>query len=334
MVNAMTVGITMSNKTRPEGLKITGSFIVMPPKIHVLWKKSDKWMQKAEKLPQVTFFFGSIHCMSVKEDKSNPNISLCTWINEFSFNSCLFISTLNRQNNRKQTPLLCNCCVCPSFGLLRWVKMCYCTRVFWPRVQPHCSCREQNGELSDCWQTAAVTGCCFLTHGWHRAPTGGPFEHHPELWCGRINVAILTRFHFWLVLPAARGKGGRGRPVHVDVSPTGPPQTAWGSSWPLLTLWYKTDPYRPGGKVLCSKWGFCCDGWREEMSASPDRCGNGAGEEVVIFPSRDRLPVSVTAHQAQFLCAGETSTWQTDVMLELSGLSFRLCAATYTHISS
>lgn len=81
--------------------------------------------------------------------------------------------------------------------------MCYCTRVFWPKVQPHCSCREQNAELSDCWRTVAVTGCCFLTHGWHRAPTVGPFEHHPELWCGRVTVAILTRFHFRLALPAS-----------------------------------------------------------------------------------------------------------------------------------
>lgn len=107
---------------------------------------------------------------------------------------------------------------------------------------------------------------------------------------------------------------------------TGPPQAAWGSSWPLLTLWYKTD--RPGGEVLRSKWGFSCGDvgvW--------EWCRRGSGD-FSFFLSRDRLPVPVTAHQAQFLCAGGTSTCQPDVILGLSGLSFRLCAATYTHISS
>lgn len=129
--------------------------------------------------------------------------------------SALWTINLN-QNNRQQTPLLRNCCVCPSFGLLRGAKMCYCTRVFWPKVQPHGSCCEQNPELSDCWQTAAVRGCRFLTHGWHRAPTGGgPLSITPS--SDVVTVPILTRFHFPLVLPAAGGKGGRGRPVHVDV---------------------------------------------------------------------------------------------------------------------
>lgn len=53
MAKAMTVGITMSNKTRPDGLKITGSYASKNAQ-----KKSDEWMQKAEKLLQVTIFFG------------------------------------------------------------------------------------------------------------------------------------------------------------------------------------------------------------------------------------------------------------------------------------
>lgn len=243
--------------------------------------------------------------------------------------SALWTINLN-QNNRQQTPLLRNCCVCPSFGLLRGAKMCYCTRVFWPKVQPHGSCCEQNPELSDCWQTAAVRGCRFLTHGWHRAPTGGSLWASPRalMWSPSPSLRDST---FRLCYLPQEGKEAGGDQftlmcsisVGIIVAPFNPliqewPLQTWRRSAAQLMgifLWRLT-----GGDVGVSRqvWEWC-------------RRGSG---DLSFFPSRDRLPVSVTAHQAQSLCAGETSTWQTDVILELSGLSFRLCAATYTHVSS
>lgn len=148
------------------------------------------------------------------------------------YSSALWTINLNlNQNNRQQTPLLRNCCVCPSFGLLRGAKMYYRTRVFWPKVQPHCSCCEQNPELSDCWQTAAVRGCRFLTHGWHRAPTGGGLWASPWalMWPGH-------RRHPYAIPLSARVTCRRRERRQGETSSRWCAPSAWALSWPLLTL--------------------------------------------------------------------------------------------------
>lgn len=188
-------------------------------------------------------FLVTIHCMyACLYAKINRSKHVTVYLNN-SFISCLLISTLNHQNNPKQTPLLHNCCVCPSFGLRRGVKMCYCTRVFWPKVQPHCSCHEQNAELSDCWQTAAVTGCCFLTHGWHRAPTGGPLWASPwaQMWSGHRRHPCTIPFS--VRVTCCRRERRQGETSSHWWESTGPPQRRGhhGPLWPFDTRLTPTD---------------------------------------------------------------------------------------------
>lgn len=146
----------------------------------------------------------------------------CTWITVFRFLSRLLTSTLNHQT--KPTALFTT-----AVGLLKGVNMRYCTRVIWHKIhthrRTHCVRHEQNATLSDCWQTDAVRGCRSLTHGWHQA-------------C--LNFTVSSEAG-WLSLSSRDSNSCLSRP--------------------LLTLWYKVDPCRPGGEALHSETWGSSDGW-------------------------------------------------------------------------